>query len=130
MDAATRELVRHRAGNRCEYVGTTEGLRARIRFHVEHVIARQHGGGDAPENLALACHLCNAHKGPNLSGIDPATERLAPLFHPRRDRWAEHFTRIGNGIAGLTETGRATVAVLAMNHPARVEARSHGDGGL
>ena len=92
MDAATRELVRDRAGNRCEYCGAVEGLRARIRFHVEHIVARQHGGGDALENLALACHLCNAHKGPNLSGIDAATERLAPLFHPRRDRWAEHFT--------------------------------------
>ena len=123
MDTATRELVRHRAGNRCEYCGATEGLRARIWFHTEHIVARQHGGGDAPENLALACHLCNAHKGPNLSGIDPTTGRVTPLFHPRRERWAEHFTRIGGQIVGHTETGRATVAVLDMNHPARVEAR-------
>ena len=34
MDAATRELVRARAGNRCEYCGVAEGLRARIRFHI------------------------------------------------------------------------------------------------
>jgi 5-methylcytosine-specific restriction endonuclease McrA len=86
MDASTRELVRHRAGNRREYCGAVEGLPARIRFHVEHIVARQHGGGDSLENLALACHLCNAHKGPNLSGIDPATGRVAPLYHPRGER--------------------------------------------
>jgi hypothetical protein len=127
MDAATRELVRHRAGNRCEYCGAIEGLPARIRFHVEHIVARQHGGDDSPENLALACHLCNAHKGPNLSGIDPATGRTVPLFHPRRERWAEHFIRIGGKIVGQTATGRATVAVLDMNHPARVEGRLWGE---
>ncbi len=68
MDAATRELVRRRAGNQCEYCGMREGSRVRLRFHIEHIVARQHGGGDEQENLALACHLCNAHKGPNLSG--------------------------------------------------------------
>ncbi len=123
MDAATRELVRHRAGNRCEYCGVTARLWARLRFHVEHIVARQHGGGDSPENLALACHLCNAHKGPNLSGIDPTTGRVVTLFHPRHEQWVVHFTRFGGKIIGQTETGRATVAVLDMNHPARVEAR-------
>jgi 5-methylcytosine-specific restriction endonuclease McrA len=123
MDVATRELVRRRAGDRCEYCGAIEGLRARIRFHVEHIVARQHGGGDSADNLALACHLCNAHKGPNLSGIDPATGHVALLFHPRRERWADHFTRVGGEIVGRTETGRATVAVLDMNHPARTAAR-------
>ena len=123
MDAATRELVRHRAGNRYEYCGATEGLPRRLRFHIEHIVARQHGGSDAPENLALACHLCNAHKGPNLSGIDPGTGGMATLFHPRHQRWADHFARADGAIIGRTEIGCATVAVLDMNHPARVEAR-------
>ena len=127
MDGGTRELVRLRAGNRCEYCGATEGLRARIRFHVEHIVARQHGGDDLPENLALACHLCNAHKGPNLSGIDPLTGSVVALFHPRRERWTDHFTHNGGEIVGRTEIGRATITVLDMNHPARVEARLRSD---
>ena len=126
MDAETRESVRQRAGNRCEYCGVAEGLRARLRFHVEHIVARQHRGGDEPDNLALACHLCNAHKGPNLSGIDPESGETVPLFHPRRYRWDEHFEAVAGEIAGRTATGRATVAVLDMNHPAWVELRLMG----
>ena len=126
MDAATREFVRLRASNCCEYCGIREGSKARLRFHVEHIVARQHGGGDEPGNLALACHLCNAYKGPNLTGIDPISAAITVLFHPRRDRWDEHFLAIAGEIFGQTGCGRATVAVLAMNHPARVEARARG----
>jgi hypothetical protein len=49
---------------------------------------------------------------------------LVPLFHPRRDRWAEHFLFRGVHIEGLTSIGRATVDVLAMNDARRLELRS------
>ena len=124
MDSATREFVRQRADNSCEYCGVKEGRRARLRFHVEHIIARQHGGGDDVENLALACHLCNAHKGPNLTGIDPNSGEITPLFHPRRNRWEEHFANVAGEMMGLTAIGRVTVVVLAMNLPARIDART------
>lgn len=127
MDAAVRDAVRQRAMSRCEYCHAPEGARSRLRFHTEHIVARQHGGGDALENLALACHLCNAQKGPNLSGIDPGTATLVPLFHPRRDRWEDHFTESVGEILGLTPAGRATVAVLGMNHPARIALRLGAD---
>jgi hypothetical protein len=123
MDAAVREAVRRRAGSRCEYCRAVEGSASRLRFHIEHITARQHRGGDDLGNLALACHLCNAHKGPNLSGIDPVTATHVPLFHPRSDRWEEHFTESAGEILGLTPVGRATVAVLDMNHPARIALR-------
>ena len=29
-------------------------------YHVGHIVARQHGGTDESENLALACYHCNA----------------------------------------------------------------------
>jgi hypothetical protein len=32
-------------------------------FHVEHVIAKQHGGRDILGNRALACHEDNLHRG-------------------------------------------------------------------
>ena len=54
MDAALRKVVRQRAGGRCEYCHLPEEF-SELSFHVEHIIPRQHGGTDDPENLALAC---------------------------------------------------------------------------
>jgi hypothetical protein len=69
-------------------------------------------------------HLSFAHKGPNLTGIDPVGGKLVPLFHPRRDAWTDHFEFQGPRIVGLTATGRATVYVLAMNDERRIERRA------
>ena len=64
--------------------------------------------------LSHATH-CNAHKGPNLSGLDPESGALVRLFHPRQDQWDEHFERNGVLIVGRTAVGRATVGLLKMN---------------
>ncbi|MGH8524445.1 MAG: HNH endonuclease, partial [Gammaproteobacteria bacterium] len=61
--AAARNLVRQRASERCEYCRLPENV-VQIPFHVEHVIAKQHGGSDDPANLCLACDRCNLYKGP------------------------------------------------------------------
>ena len=120
MDGETRARVRGRAGGRCEYCRLPEG--GLVGAHqVEHVIARQHGGDDGDDNLAMACARCNMHKGPNIAGLDEG--RLVPLFHPRLDLWADHFAIRGATLVGLTPSGRATVQVLAMNSPGRVEVR-------
>lgn len=122
MDSAARALVRLRAANRCEYCLLNQDD-CSITHHVEHIIAKQHGGTADEENLALACHRCNLHKGPNLSGFDPSSGEVVPLFHPRRDRWPDHFETRGTIIAGITGIGRATVRVLAMNDVRRLELR-------
>jgi HNH endonuclease len=114
MDSAISQLVRQRAGQRCEYCRLPQSASA-LRFHIEHIIARQHGGTDDPANLALACPECNYQKGPNLSSIDPDTGKVTPLFHPRRDQWAEHFVRDDARIVGKSPTGRTTVWLLEMN---------------
>jgi 5-methylcytosine-specific restriction endonuclease McrA len=116
IDARRRKSVRARAGERCEYCRLPEWALPLAAFHVEHITARVHGGGDGLVNLALACHHCNAHKGPNLSGIDPTTKELVRLFHPRRDRWEEHFHWRGPRLIGRTSIGRTTIRTLAMNH--------------
>jgi hypothetical protein len=92
-------------------------------FHIEHITARQHGGPTVETNLALACIKCNYHKGPNLSGIDPESNRIVRLFHPRTDRWIEHFHWQRSKLVGLTPEGRATIIVLDINHPLRIELR-------
>jgi hypothetical protein len=118
MDAATRRLVRRRAVDRCEYCRLPQSA-VNAAFHVEHIRSRQHGGGDDPQNLALACDRCNFCKGPNLVGVDPDTDVMVPLFDPRRDVWNEHFTLAAADIVGTTEVGRATVHLLQMNDPRR-----------
>jgi hypothetical protein len=51
------------------------------------------------------------------------TGQLTRLFHPRHDRWDEHFRWDGATIVGLTDVGRTTMQVLAMNEPNEVLAR-------
>ena len=84
-------------------------------FQIDHIIALQHAGSTTQENLALACIHCNRYKGPNIAGVDPLTQEIVRLFHPRRDPWTQHFARKGHLLEGLSPTGRATVAVLRMN---------------
>jgi hypothetical protein len=124
MDAETRQLVRSRANQRCEYCGIHQRIYPDFAFHIEHIVARQPGGGDELDNLALSCHLCNSKKGPNLSGLDPDTGDLTRLFHPRRDGWSDHFnaTDIGH-VIGITDVGRTTVQLLDMNSEIRTQIR-------
>jgi hypothetical protein len=123
MDDGLRQLVRTRARDRCEYCRIPQAAIPFARFHVEHIRARQHGGDDGPDNLALACRRCNAFKGPNLTAIDALSGDIAPLFNPRLDAWDDHFEIEEFLIVGLTTVGRATVALLNMNDPARVQLR-------
>jgi hypothetical protein len=124
MRPALRQQVRARAGDRCEYCRLRQEHEPDRSFHAEHIIATQHRGGDELENLALACQLCNLLKGPNLSSIDPDTEKLERLFHPRKDEWAEHFRLEGAMIVGTTAIGRTTAWLLEMNGDDRVELRA------
>jgi hypothetical protein len=90
---------------------------------VDHIVAEKHGGQTVEGNLALCCILCNQHKGSDLTSIDPLSGQITPLFHPRRDRWGDHFGLVGAIIEPLTPTGRVTVRLLQLNHPDRVEER-------
>ena len=122
MDAQLRQTVRARAAYQCEYCRVPQEL-SELRFHIEHIVPRQHGGGDEVDNLALACPDCNLRKGPNLTGIDPETGALVRLFHPRRDVWSEHFYYEGSAIVGATAVGRTTASLLQMSDPERRRVR-------
>lgn len=122
-DQALRLLVRRRAGEVCEYCRLPQAASQYVRFHIEHIVARQHGGVSEADNLALACGFCNFQKGPNIASLAPETGKLVPLFHPRRDVWSAHFTWKGTLIVGQSAIGRATVQLLAMNDWRRIELR-------
>jgi len=120
--ATLREVVWNRAGGCCEYCGWPQSLTV-LPHELDHVAAQQHHGPTDESNLCLACALCNAHKGPNLSGIDPQTGQLTRLFHPRNDFWPDHFRWRGAMLEGLTDVGRVTIDVLDINAPERVLTR-------
>ena len=64
--------------------------------------------------LARACQGCNSRKYVAIEALDPVTGETVPLYHPRRDRWLEHFAWNEDDtlIIGLTPTGRTTVEKL------------------
>jgi HNH endonuclease len=116
MDAILAELVRKRAAHCCEYCRLPQSVSS-IPFEIDHVIARKHNGNTVPGNLAYSCFYCNSRKGPNIAGLDPDTGELSPLYHPRLDRWDEHFRWDGPLLVGRTPLGRSTIAVLGINEP-------------
>ena len=123
MDASVRREVRERAAESCEYCGLSQIAVPAIRFHVEHILAHQHGGGDDLDNLALACPNCNWNKGPNMSARDPDTGGMEMIYNPRTQRWHQHFEFFGAEIRGLTPIGRATARLLRFNAPERLDVR-------
>src|SRR5947209_18194836 len=114
MDRDLEELVWQRARGRCEYCQLPHEYHE-LPFEIDHIIARKHRGLTRASNLCLACFACNHHKGPNVAGVDPSTNKVVPLFNPRRHKWARHFRWDGPELVGLTPAGRATVAVLEIN---------------
>ena len=122
ISAALRAQVRDRAKRRCEYCLAPESVTL-IEHEVDHIIALKHGGRTVTENLALCCTLCNKHKGSDIASIDTDTGEMLPLFHPRRDRWHDHFELRGAEIVPRTAVGRAMARLLQLNRPERVKER-------
>jgi hypothetical protein len=82
-----------------------------------------------PLRRDLSAELADALlKGPNLSSVDPETKRVVRLFHPRRDRWSDHFGLDAGIIVGKTPVGRATAFLFRMNDGERHRVRSLSAG--
>ncbi len=94
-------------------------------MHIEHIVPLAEGGSSNEDNLWLACPLCNLHKGIQTHAADPATAKLTRLFHPRQQRWSEHFEWSNDGvkILGKTDVGRATISALRLNNDLLMRAR-------
>lgn len=118
-------LVAQRAAHQCEYCHAPEII-FNIAFEVEHIIPLSKNGSNDLQNLALACRICNLRKLDFLDGFDPVTQERVRLFHPRRDRWEDHFLiqRISHfQVEGNTAIGRVTIERLNMNSPLQTRAR-------
>ena len=123
MDAGTRRLVRERAGERCEYCRLPQSALPLARFHIEHVIARQHRGGDSPGNLAFPAITAIFTRDRTCPASTHRMVESAGSSIPARIAGEEHFETWGLLLLGLTSTGRITVSVLAMNSQAQLETR-------
>lgn len=119
-----RAAVRKRAAGRCEYCQSAETYCGYV-FEVDHVLPIVASGVTQLENLALACSNCNGHKAARTQALDPETGQLVPLFNPRRDAWADHFSWSDDGtrVIARTAAGRASIAALQMKNGAIVLAR-------
>ncbi len=125
ISRALREQVKQRADFRCEYCQTSEWLSG-VESEIDHIVPRSAGGASHADNLCLACTSCNGYKQAKTVGANPDNGELVPLFHPRQQRWAEHFVWSDDAtrIIGITLCGRATVEALRLNHPLAVSART------
>lgn len=127
-----RLVVQARAQDTCEYCL----MPARTQYHVDHIIPvarwQSYLNGllslhplvsdqiaDHVDNFAWTCLYCNTAKGDRIQGR--VGNRVARLFHPRRDVWEEHFMFTDGFllISGLSELGRATELALGFNNARR-----------
>lgn len=119
---ALRRQVAERAQYRCEYCRVHQDDRL-FAHEIDHVYAEKHAGQTVLENLSLACSECNRYKGSDLCSLDLETETIVSLFHPRRDRWAEHFRILDGILEPLTPNARVTARLLHFNDADAVDRR-------
>ena len=117
------DLVNQRAAGRCEYclIHNDDVFRP---HEVDHIVAEKHGGQTHADNLCLSYFDCNRHKGSDLASLDLETTDIVFLFHPRRDRWQDHFRLEDAVIQPISPQGRATVRLLQFNTPRRIAERA------
>jgi hypothetical protein len=95
-------------------------------FEADHIVPVSRGGRTDLDNLAYACPHCNDRKWTHTEFADPANGNVVPLFHPRDNRWQDHFewsVDVACEIRGKSPAGRATIACLQLNHPELVAIR-------
>jgi HNH endonuclease len=119
-----RAEVFKRANYQCEYCLINETL-SFFAFHVEHILSLKHGGKTELNNLALACPICNLHKGTDIATVLPGFAEPVRFFNPRLDNWLDHFSiELSGLIIAKTSIGEATVKILHLNHVDSIIERS------
>ena len=119
-----RRTIAKEGRYRCGYCLTSQQIIG-IPMAIDHIIPEVKGGKTEEANLCLACRRCNEFKGSQTHARDSLTDKLEPLFNPRKQSWQTHFAwnEEGTHIIGLTAIGRATVEALRLNNDEIVMAR-------
>jgi len=110
----------------CAYCRSAEALIG-VTFEIEHILPISVGGLTEFDNLCLSCPTCNRHKSNRLVAVDPKSGIEVPLYHPRQQRWTEHFGWNNDAmiLIGKSEIGRATIEAFYINRPAMVRLRRY-----
>ncbi|MGI4790662.1 MAG: HNH endonuclease [Janthinobacterium lividum] len=122
ISAALRRLVIARADNLCEYCLLHEDDTF-FGCEVDHIISEKHGGPTTEANLAYACFVCNRNKGSDIGSLMPSSGELVRFYHPRLDRWQDHFHLGGSEeiiIVPVSDIGRVTARIFGFNREERL----------
>ena len=119
-----RQQIIKRANGYCEYCRCPDSFTS-DPFSVDHIVPLAKGGRTVLKNLAYACQGCNGKKQARIQAIDPFTFESAGLFHPRQQKWVDHFAwnEDFSLAIGLTSCGRATIEALGLNRKGVVNLR-------
>lgn len=121
ISANVRQQVRQRSGCACEFCGVREED-AGAALTIDHFRPRSKGGSDALDNLVYACPSCNQYK----QDYWPTDAQAVPLWNPRDEDFAEHFTEAENGqLIALTIVGAFTIGHLRLNRSQLVAYRQN-----
>src|SRR5262245_34747674 len=91
-----KNAVIKQADGRCEYCMCPVHFSS-SPFAVDHIVPLALSGATRIDNLALACQGCNNFKYTKTDGIDPDSGASVSLYHPRKDRWSDHFVWSSDG---------------------------------
>ena len=114
-----RIQVAERAHFCCEYCHRLEED-SFIKYQIDHIISRKHGGLTILENLAYCCPICNNNKGSDIATILQNEDILIRLFHPRKQDWFEHFEVSEGLFIAKTKIAEATIKILDLNNVNRI----------
>jgi HNH endonuclease len=108
----------------CEYCVVPEDYSTDF-FNFDHVQPVSQNGRSELGNLARTCGICNGHKHDKTKAIDPLTQQVCRLYHPRQDNWKDHFEWSEDclRIIGKTAIGRTTVDLLQVNRKSNINLR-------
>ena len=124
VTVAEKRQITERANRICEYCRSPLDYSPQS-FDIEHILPVALGGKTTIDNLALACGGCNSCKYTKVEVIDPVTQIVVPLYHPRQQHWSEHFLWSADclEVIGRTAIGRATVVLLQLNRTGLINLR-------
>ncbi|WP_373511857.1 HNH endonuclease [Persicitalea sp.] len=116
---ALRLEVAVRADYRCEYCLRPEKA-SFLKFQIDHIISRKHGGLTISENLAYTCPVCNNSKGSDVGTVLEDEETFVRLYNPRKYKWQDHFEINEGAILAKSDIGSATIKILNLNDVNRI----------